>query len=78
MTQVDLDEIEKIVDEKVGEKTKYLPTKEEYFATEDKIMGELKSIREEVTIMADLQRQVHDHEDRTERVEEKLQIQSSL
>jgi hypothetical protein len=32
------------------EKIKHLPTKEEYFAREDKTMGELKKLRDEVAL----------------------------
>lgn len=47
LTQTDFDEIEKIVDEKIGQKTKLLPTKDEFFEKMDEVMGELKGIREE-------------------------------
>lgn len=52
---------------------KYL-SKDEYFQSADQIMGELKTIREEVTILVDMKRQVNDHEDRLEKVEEKLNL----
>lgn len=43
LTQRDLDEIEKVVDENVGEKTRNLPTKHEFFNKMDEVVGELKS-----------------------------------
>ena len=46
--------IEKELEEKFNEKLSYLPTKEEFFTQEDKVMKELKSLREEVAITGDL------------------------
>ena len=40
------------------EKIKHLPTKEEYYDQTDKIMTELYAVREEITVLSDLQRQV--------------------
>lgn len=40
------------------------------------VMWELKEIREENVVLADMKRQVNDHEDRIEIVEEKLKIPS--
>lgn len=45
---------------------KYLPTKEEYYACEDKTMKELKAIREEITV---LNGRVSDHSDRIDALE---------
>ncbi len=36
--------------EEIKEEIKHLPTKEEYFAREDKTMAELKKLREEVAL----------------------------
>ena len=38
------------------------------------VMWELKTMREENTVLADTKRQVNSHEDRLETIEEKLQI----
>ncbi len=46
LTQRDLSEIEILVDEKLEEKTKNLPTKDEFFGWMDKIMTEMTKIRE--------------------------------
>ena len=43
LTQKDVDEIEKIVEEK----TKNLPTKDEFYSKMDEVMNELKTIRGE-------------------------------
>ena len=42
------------------------------------LMRELKETREEVTTLSGLQGQVHDHEERIERVEKKLNIAVSV
>ncbi len=49
LTQKDLSQIEEIVEEKIGEKTKFLPTKDEFYGKMDEVVGELKSIREEIS-----------------------------
>ena len=43
-----------------------LPTKDEFYGTMDKVMGELKAIREEVSILA---HQVSEHADRIDELE---------
>jgi len=50
LTQKDIDVIEKFVDERVEDKIKNLPTKDEFFGKMDEVMGELKAIREESTV----------------------------
>lgn len=67
LTQKDLDEIEEIVEEKLEEKIKILPTKDEFFSKMDEVMGELATIRDEQTIIS---HQVSDHGDRLEKLEE--------
>lgn len=39
LTQTDLDEIEKIVEEKIDQKTKLLPTKDEFFGRMDEVIS---------------------------------------
>lgn len=65
----DLDEIEKIVDEKIEERIKNLPTKDDFFTSMDELMGELKSIRENSTVLS---HQVSIHDDRIEKIEKKI------
>ncbi|HET7099480.1 MAG TPA: hypothetical protein VFI61_04590 [Patescibacteria group bacterium] len=67
--------IDEELDSKMDEKLGYLPTKEEFFASEDRLMGELKAVREEITMLSDLNRKVNDHDERIEVVEKKLNIQ---
>lgn len=67
LTQKDLDEIEEIVEGKLGEKIKILPTKNEFFSKMDEVMKELETIRDEQTIIS---HQVSDHGERLEKLEE--------
>jgi len=60
------------------EDIKNLPTKEEFFSKMAEMMGELKTVREEITVLSDLQTQVHDHEYRIEKAENKLHIQAPI
>jgi len=71
LTVKDLEEIEKIVDEKIKERTSNLPTKDEFFTRMDQLMGELKTIRESATILTG---RSSDHEDRISRVEKKISM----
>ena len=60
---------DEIVD--VKESIALLPTKSEYFNSMDKLMGEIKKVREEQEVIGDTLLQ---HNDRLERVEEKVGI----
>ena len=72
LTQKDLDEIEGIVEEKIEENTKNLPTKDEFFTKMDEVVGELKTIRENQDLVT--HKVYEDHEERIEKIEKKLQI----
>ncbi len=67
LTQRDLNLIEKIINETIEEKTRNLPTKDEFFTKMDQVVGELQAIREEDTILG---HQVSDHEKRIIDLEE--------
>ena len=67
LTQKDFDQIEGLLDEKLDEKIKILPTKEEFFSKMDEVMGELGTIREEQTVLS---HQTVDHENRLTTLEE--------
>ena len=75
LTAQDLDEIEKVVDEKIDEKTRNLPTKDEFFGKMDEVMGQLKAIREEQPLQS---HRLSNHEDRISVIEKKLQINPNL
>lgn len=69
LTIKDLDEIEKIVDERIEEKTKNLPSKDEFFTRMDEIMGELKTIRENTSVLSN---RASNHEERIAKIEKKI------
>lgn len=60
------------------EDIKFLPTKEEFYTTEDKLITELKAVREEISVLSDLNRKVNDQEERINVIETKLQIQPAI
>ena len=66
LTQTDLDEIETIVDEKIGEKTKNLPTKDEFYEQTVKILKKLDNLEESMDIVSERQSK---HGDRIEALE---------
>lgn len=68
LTFKDAEKIREIVHEKIAEKTKNLPTKDEFFTKMDEVMGELKTIREEQTVIG---HRVSNHEDRTTKLKHK-------
>ena len=67
LTQKDLDEIEKLIDQKLKLRLKHLPTKDEFYKAMDQIMGELKTMRETYEIMVP---KVANHEIRIEKLED--------
>jgi soluble cytochrome b562 len=75
LTQRDLDEIEKIVDERVDDKISHLPTKEDFYQKMDELIGELKGMREDFAVISG--KVYDDHEPRIVKIERKLRIQPS-
>ncbi len=75
MSMLTQDDI-KVIEEIVEEKTKLLPTKEEFFSKMDEVMGELKAIREEHTLTSGTisthTDQLEEHEERLKKVEKRL------
>lgn len=73
LTQKDKEEIEQIVEEKIDEKTRLLPTKDEFFTEMAKVMSKLESIENEVVIIGGRQSehsdQLEDHETRIGKLE---------
>jgi len=55
---------------------KHLPTKEEFYSRMDKIMGELKAIREEHAMLSG--RVYENHEPRIRKIEKKLNLQPAI
>ena len=71
LTQADFEEIEKMVDEKFEEQLRNIPSKDEFFTKMDEVVGELKGIREEVTVVT---HQVSGHEDRITTLEKTVEL----
>jgi hypothetical protein len=63
LVEVTLDEK---LEEKLQERLSYLPTKDDFYGMMDKVMGELKAVREEVAVLG---HQVSEHTDRLDRIE---------
>ena len=61
LTKSDLDQIKEVINNRLDEKIKHLPTKDEFFQTMDKVFGELQTIRDELKIS---HRRIDDHEER--------------
>jgi hypothetical protein len=61
LTQDDLKEIETIVDEKLDEKLRFVPSKELFLEKMDALMGEVKSMREEFHAHLGLHTEIDDH-----------------
>lgn len=72
LTQKDLDDIEKIVEEKI----KHLPTKDDFYTKMDEVMGELKAIREEQAVISGYKDQIENHQTRIGKIEQILDLQS--
>lgn len=82
LTQNDIAEIERIIGEKLDEKTKLLPTKEEYFKRMDGLSGQIIKLQETMDLHDGQHTEIHDHEQdvirRMETVEKKLGIKHPL
>lgn len=70
------EELDVKLDEKLDEKLKFLPTKVEFFEQTDKLMKELKDMREEHILLS--HKVYENHEPRIKGVEKKLNISASL
>ena len=69
LSQKDLEEIKKLIKVEI----KHLPTKDDFYNKMDELMKELKSIREEVTIVSSYKEQIENHETRISKLEDVLQ-----
>ena len=67
LTEPDINEIRKIVKEEVSGATSYLPNKDEFYAENDKLMVELKAIRENQEAEVGRRRNI---EERVEKLED--------
>ncbi len=77
LNQKDIAEIRKIVREEIGEETKHLPTKDEFYTKMDELVGEVKAMREEQIVISgkisEHTDSIEDHETRIGKIEEILQ-----
>ncbi len=82
LTQRDIEEIERIVEEKIGEKIKLLPTKDQYFERMDELSGQMKKLQETLDLHDGQHTDIHDHEEETDKrlniIENKLDIPHSI
>jgi len=73
LTQKDVDEIRQIVREEIDEKTKHLPTKDEFYTKMDELMGEVKAMREEQGVYAgqysNISDELENHDTRIKKLE---------
>jgi hypothetical protein len=80
LSQKDINQIEKIVEDKINEATKYLPTKDEFYNKMDELLGEVKAMREEQTVIGGKTSEhtdvIEEHETRIGKLEEVLQPQN--
>ena len=63
-----------IVRDELNQVVGNLPTKDEFTAAMSELMGEVKSMREEFTVVEGHKDQLEDHEERLETIETKLNI----
>ena len=70
LTQKDLDEIEKIVDKSINSRTKFLPTKDEFYSKMDELIGEIKASRQEHTAITG---RLSEHSDTLDKHEKRLE-----
>lgn len=71
LTQTDLDDIEKIVEETVDEKTKNLPTKDEFYEQSLKILKKLDNLEESMHIVSERQSKHGDQLEALEKIHPK-------
>ena len=68
ITQKDFDEIERIMEEKMDERFRTLPTKDEFFSKMDEVMGELKGMREEHVVSQGKREELEERVEGLERI----------
>lgn len=70
------EELEIKLEEKFNEKLGTILSKDEFYSKMDEVMGELKAMREEHTMLSG--RVYDDHEPRIKKIEKKLDIQVAI
>jgi len=67
LTQQDLKKIEELVDKKLDQKIKFLPTKDHFDKRIDELMGEVQTMREEQTLHQGQHDEITEHLDRLDK-----------
>lgn len=67
LTQKDVEEIGGILDQKLEKRLKFIPTKKDFFKRMDKLMGEVKAMREVFDLHLGQHKDINDTEDNHER-----------
>lgn len=78
LTQNDIKEIERIVEEKINDKVKPLPTKDQFFQRMDDLVGRMKKLQESLDLHDGQHQELDEFKETTEKrldtIEEKLDI----
>lgn len=78
LTQHDIEEIGRLIEEKSDERIRYIPTKEEFFSRMDKLSGEIKTMREEFPLHAGSHDELSERDEKLDQrlktVEQRLNI----
>lgn len=78
LTQRDIEEIERIVQEIVHDEVKHLPNKEDFYSRMDELMGEVKAMRESQELHAGQHASISDFQEKVrtkvKRIEERLNL----
>lgn len=72
LTKKDLQAISELIDTKINPKFKKL--REEIIKFKDEILGEIKELRDDVSVVTGYKDQIKDHETRIERLEKRSRI----
>ena len=67
LTQKDLRDIEGVIDRKLDQKIKHLPTKAHFDKRMDELMGEVQAMRDEQTLHQGQHDEINDRLDRLEK-----------
>lgn len=67
LTQKDLKSIEELIDKKLDQKIKFLPSKDHFDKRMDELMGEVQTMRNEQTLHQGQHDEITDHFDRLDK-----------
>lgn len=82
LTHHDIAEIERIIEEKIDEKVKRLPTKDQFFQRMDDLSGQIKKLQETMDLHDGKHLDIDDHQEQTDArlntIENKLDLPHPL